>query len=113
MSRGIRSSILIVASLAVLAIAVSVASASAPVARMARGCGVGHGKGYGYSYLTKLTVNNTRCSTGYYVAHHHGNLKGWHCKRQTTASSPDQYDAQVTCTSGKRRVFWMFVQNKG
>ena len=60
-----------------------------------------------------VTVNNTSCKTGYYVAHHHGYVKGWHCKRKTTASSPDQYDAQVTCTSGSRKVFWMFTQNKG
>jgi hypothetical protein len=112
MSRGIRSSILIVASLAVLAVAVSAASASGPVARMAKTCGVGEGKGYSYSYLTSLTVNNTRCSTGYYVAHHHGYVKGWKCKRQTTASSPVQYDAQVTCKSGRRKVFWTFTQNK-
>lgn len=111
MSRGIRSSILIIVSLAVLAV-VSAASASGPVASMARGCGVGHGKGYGYSYLTSLTVNNTRCSTGYYVAHHHGYVSGWRCSRKTTASSPDQYDAQVTCKSGRRKVFWTFTQNK-
>lgn len=112
MSRGVRSSILIVASLAVLAVAVSAASASGPVAQAARSCGVGHGHGYGYSYLTSLTVHHTRCSTGYYVAHHHGYVRGWHCNRQTTDSSPVQYDAQVSCKSGARRVFWTFTQNK-
>jgi hypothetical protein len=109
MSRRCRFSILIVASLAVLAI-VSATSAAQPRAQAARTCFY-RTHNYGYSYLTYLAVRNTSCTTGRYVAHKHGHVSGWSCHKRITAKGPVQYDASVTCKSGRRQVVWSFAQN--
>lgn len=81
-------------------------------ARAAGTCGVGAGRGYGYSYLTWLWVYRTSCSTGRSLAKHHGHVSGWRCSRRILDSSPVQYDAKVTCSSGHRKVQWTFTENK-
>lgn len=67
---------------------------------------------FGYSYFEWLWVNHTTCTTGRYVAKHHGRVSGWHCSRKITAQSSFQYDATETCRSGARSVQWKYTQNK-
>ena len=109
MSRRFRFSILIAASLAVLAV-VSATSAAHPKARAAKTCFY-RTHNYGYSYLTYLAVRSTSCTTGRNVAHKHGHVSGWSCHKKITAKGVAQYDANVSCKSGKRQVVWSFVQN--
>jgi hypothetical protein len=73
---------------------------------------VGSGQGYGYTYLTSLSVSHTRCRTGRTLAKKHGHSGGWHCSKTILDNSTFQYDAQVRCTSGSRRVKWTYTQNK-
>jgi hypothetical protein len=110
MSRRIRLSILLVASLTVLALA-STATGS-PVAQAAKSCGVGTEHGFGYTYLTSLNVSRTSCKTGRRVAKHHGHVRGWRCHTKRLDASPVQYDSRVTCKSGRRQVKWTFTQDK-
>jgi hypothetical protein len=91
--------------------ATSMASAGSPVAHAAGRCSVGSGRGYGYSYLTYLWVSRTSCSNGSYVAKHHGKVRGWRCSKKILDRSSVQYDAKVSCSSGRRQVRWIFTQN--
>jgi hypothetical protein len=110
LSRWLRSLGLLV--LVVVALVLpSAVPARTPLAHAARTCGVGSGRGYGYSYLTSLSVHNTTCSTGRYVARHHGHVSGWSCSRKVLDRSPVQYDARVTCKRGSRTVQWTYTQN--
>jgi hypothetical protein len=96
--------------LAAVAAVLMASSASArPVAHTAGTCSVGSGRGYGYSYLTYLWVYRTSCANGRTLARHHG--RGWSCKKKILDRSPVQYDAKVTCRSGKREVQWTYTQN--
>lgn len=97
--------------LALALVAVPTASARAPLAHAAGTCGVGSGRGYGYSYLTYLWVYRTSCSTGKKVAKAHGHVHGWSCSKTILDHSPVQYDAKVTCKSGRREVQWKYTQN--
>ena len=67
---------------------------------------------FGYSYFEWLWVNHTTCTTGRYVAKHHGHVSGWSCTRKITAQSSFQYDATETCRSGGRTVQWKYTQNR-
>ena len=89
----------------------ALAGAHTPAAHAAASCGVGNGKGYGYTYLTSLNVTRTSCANGKAVAKKHGHARGWHCSTKRLATSPVQYQARVTCTSGNRRVVWTYTQN--
>lgn len=110
MLRGLRSLGLLV--FVVVGIVLpSAVSARTPVAHAAGACRVGTGRGYGYTYLTYLWVYKTKCSTGRYVAGHHGHVRGWGCGRKILDRSPVQYDARVTCKSGSRQVQWTYTQN--
>jgi hypothetical protein len=111
MSRGFRLSVLIAASCAALALAVTAASAAEPQARAAKSC-FARTHNYGYTYLTYLAVRNTSCDTGRFLAHKHGHVSGWNCHKHITAKSVVQYDADVTCTRGGRKVVWSFAQDK-
>ena len=96
----------------ILAIAAAAGgSAQAATAHAARSCGVGNGEGYGYTYLLSLSVRNTNCSTGKSVVRHHGHLRGWRCSRKVLDRSPTQYDAKMSCSSGRRRVYYTYTQN--
>lgn len=89
-----------------------VASAGArvtPRAVAARSCSVGSGEGYGYTYLTSLSVSDTTCAVGKSVVRHHG--RGWSCHRRVLARSPVQYDARMSCSSGRRHVTYTYTQN--
>jgi hypothetical protein len=108
MSRWAGSLVLVVAVAAVL---MAGSASGRSVAHTAGTCSVGSGRGYGYSYLTYLWVYKTNCSTGRNVARHHGHVKGWGCKKKILDRSPVQYDAKVTCRSGKRQVQWTYTQN--
>jgi hypothetical protein len=110
MSRRVRLSILIVASFAALALTVAATSTAKPRAQAAKSCFF-RGRNYRYSYLTGLYVRNTSCDTGRYVAHKHGNARGWTCHQSVTAKSKFQYDANEYCKSGRRQVTWSFTQN--
>lgn len=92
-------------------VSASTAAAHGRAAHVASACGVGSGLGYGYTYLTSLSVTHTGCATGRSVAKKHGHVSGWHCSTKRLATSPVQYQARVTCTSGKRRVVWTYSQN--
>ncbi|MGO9753380.1 MAG: hypothetical protein ACLP8S_15930 [Solirubrobacteraceae bacterium] len=102
---------------AVLGVALLASSASAfasprtDTARIAAACSVGSGRGYGYTYLDKLAVKNTSCATGKNVARHKGRLSGWRCSKKVLDRSPVQYDAQMSCSSGGRRVNYTYTQN--
>jgi hypothetical protein len=110
MSGGIRWSVALVFVLTALA-ATPTAFARGPVAHVAGRCSVGSGRGYGYSYLTYLWVSRISCSTGKYVARHHGKVRGWRCTKTILDRSSVQYDAKVSCSSGRRQVRWIFTQN--
>jgi hypothetical protein len=56
-------------------------------------------------------VSRTSCATGSYVAKHHGKVKGWRCTKKLLDRSSVQYDAKVSCSSGRRQVRWTFTQN--
>jgi hypothetical protein len=66
---------------------------------------------FGYSYFEWLWVNRTSCTTGRYVAKHHGRVSGWHCTRKITDRARFQYDATETCTGSGRTVQWKYTQN--
>jgi hypothetical protein len=100
------------AALLAIGIAASGAAARGPVAHAAGSCGLGDPRGYGYSYLTSLWVKNTTCKLGRTIAKDHGHYSGWSCKKTTLDSSPVQYDARVTCTSGSRVVKYTYTQNR-
>ena len=95
----------------VLALAAVPAASARAVAHTAGNCGVGSGRGYGYSYLTFLWVYKTSCATGKSVAKQHGHARGWSCSKKILDKSPVQYDAKVTCKSGRREVQWTYTQN--
>ena len=96
----------------VLAIAaVPAASARGPIAHIAGKCSIGNSRSYGYSYLTFLWVYKTSCSTGKSVAKSHGHRPGWKCTRKILDHAPVQYDAKVTCKSGRSEVQWTYTQN--
>ena len=108
------------ASLAALGISAALAAApgagarahAAPLAQAAGSCHIASsGHGYGYSYLTWLWVYRTNCATGTHVAKRHGHVRGWSCHRRVLDRSPVQYDAKVTCKSGRREVAWTYTQN--
>jgi hypothetical protein len=107
MSRRCRFSILIAASLAVLAIGVSAATAGARWTS----CNVGNGRGHGYSYLYPLKVLHTKCRTGWWVVNHHRHPREWRCHTHIVVTGVVQRDGNVLCKSGSRRVSWSFVQN--
>ena len=110
LTRAFRSVALLL--FAVLALApTAAASARAPVAHTAGNCAVGSGHGYGYSYLTFLWVYKTSCATGKSVVKQHGHVRGWSCSKKILDRSPVQYDAKVTCKSGRREVQWTYTQN--
>jgi hypothetical protein len=87
------------------------AAASPQTARIAGACSVGTGEGYGYTYLTSLTVKNTTCTIGKTLVRHKGHLAGWHCSKKTLQSSPTQYVARESCSSGAKRVTYIYTQN--
>jgi hypothetical protein len=99
------------AALALVLVLGSGASARPLVAHAAGTCSVGSGRGYPYSYLTYLWVYKTTCRTGRNLVHHKGHVSGWHCKHKNLDRSPVQYDAKVTCNSGRRQVQWTYTQN--
>jgi hypothetical protein len=82
-----------------------------PVAVAARSCSIGNYYGYGYSYLTSLSVRNTNCGTGRYLARKHGHVRGWRCSKKRLDTSPVQYDDRETCTRRSAKVVWTFTQN--
>ncbi|MDQ6804250.1 MAG: hypothetical protein M3065_04650 [Actinomycetota bacterium] len=112
MSRWVRSMTVVVSASAAL-LGGAVAVARQPSARAAANCAIpSTGKGYGYTYLTSLTVRGTSCATGKTVAQHHGKVSGWSCSTKRLGTSPVQYQARETCTSGSRRVVWSYSQNR-
>lgn len=110
MPRGFRLSILLVASVGLLAM-ISVASARSPVAHASGSClGKSGSRRLGYSYVTKLTFRRIGCTNARLVVRHHGG-RGWHCSKKVTAKSSFQYDAIMTCNRGGRQVKWWFTQD--
>jgi len=100
------------AALLATGIAAAGAAATGPLAHAAGSCGMGNTRGYGYSYLTSLWEKNTTCKLARTIAKDHGHYSGWSCKKTTLDSSPVQYDARVTCTSGNRQVKYTYTQNR-
>jgi hypothetical protein len=87
------------------------AAAGPPTARTAATCSVGTGEGYGYTYLTSLSVKGTTCATGKTVVRHKGRLQGWRCTKKVLQRSGIQYVARESCSSGSRRVTYVYTQN--
>lgn len=110
MSRALRSTIVLLSVSAAL-VASAAATARQPVARAAKTCSHGNGLTYGYTYVTSITVRRTTCTTANKVVKRHGRVSGWHCGKKRLMSSPTQYVDRETCTSGSRRVQWVFSQN--
>jgi hypothetical protein len=110
MSRALRSMIVLLTATAAL-FASAVAIAREPVARSAGSCTFGAGYPYGYTYAISLSVKNTTCATGRNVVKHHGKVSGWRCAKKRLQTSSIQYTDRETCTSGTRRVQWVFSQN--
>lgn len=109
MSRGIRWSILIIASMAVLVVSSAATARPSYVPGGYSKCNVGAGRGYGYSYLTSLYVHHIGCTNGKTVARHHG--RGWQCTTKRLDTSPVQYDSLKKCSKGRMGVLWTFTQN--
>ncbi len=109
MSRGIRLSILIVASLAALVICSAATARPKYVPAGYSYCRVGAGRGYGYTYLTSLYVSHIGCKNGGTVAKHHGS--GWQCTTTRLDTSPDQYDSLKKCGKGRMHVIYTFTQD--
>ena len=110
-ARGFTPMLLVAALCATAAPAALAAAARSPQAHAAGSCRVGNYYGYGYSYLTSIRVTNASCRVGRTVAKRHGHIRGWSCRRKKLDSSPVQYDARVTCHSGRRTVVWTYTQN--
>ena len=110
MSRLLRSTLPLLAALALTPIAAT--ALAAPVAHAAKSCSIRKsGHGFGYTYLTALSVSHTSCATGDHVAKRHGKVHGWHCSTKRLATSSIQYQARETCKNGSKRVVWSFSQN--
>jgi hypothetical protein len=110
MSRRLQSLIVLLGATAALCVS-AVATAHQPVASAAARCGVGSGQGYGYAYVTSLIVHGTSCSTGKTIVKHHGKISGWSCTKKRLVTSPVQYLERERCTSGSRRVQWVYTEN--
>ena len=87
------------------------AAGAAPVAHIAKNCSVGSGRQFGYTYLEALSESGTTCAAATSLAKAHGHQRGWRCSIKKLATSPTQYVASDTCTSGARKVIWRFSQN--
>ena len=95
----------------VAAAALASAGGAAPVAHMAKNCSVGSGRQFHYTYLEALSESGTTCAAATRLAKAHGHQRGWRCHTKKLATSPTQYVASETCTSGRRKVIWRFSQN--
>ncbi|MDO9355058.1 MAG: hypothetical protein Q7T55_15270 [Solirubrobacteraceae bacterium] len=112
---------------AVVAIALAAApGAQAAAAASATNCAVkGKEQKLGPTYVTKVTAKGTTCPsalklvTAFYKCRTAKNgpagrctkkVSGYAC-RETRTSSPTQFDAKVTCTSGKKVVAHNYPQN--
>jgi hypothetical protein len=80
-------------------------------ARAAQSCSVGSGEGYGYTYLTSLNVSRVSCTFGRRLVRHKGHLAGWSCRRRILGRDAVQYDARMSCSSGRRHVIYTYTQN--
>jgi hypothetical protein len=88
------------------------ASAAAPVAHSAKNCPIGSGRQFtGYTYVTAIAESGTTCSAADSLIKAHGRQSGWRCTTKRLATSPVQYEASETCTSGSRKVIWNYSQN--
>jgi hypothetical protein len=96
---------------AVAAAGLASVGSAAPVAHAAKNCSVGSGRQFGYTYLTALSESGTTCSAATSLAKAHGRQKGWKCATKRLATSPIQYQASESCTSGARKVIWNYSQN--
>jgi hypothetical protein len=85
-------------------------AASGPQAHAAANCSVNY-YAYGYSYMDSLRVSHTSCKVGRAVAKKHGHVRGWRCSKKILDRSSVQYDAKITCHSGRRTVVWQYTQN--
>ena len=90
----------------------AVATAAAPAAHIAKNCPIGSGRGFpGYAYVTAIAESGTTCSAADGLVKAHGRQSGWACTTKRLATSPIQYQASETCTSGSRKVVWDYSQN--
>jgi hypothetical protein len=96
---------------AAAAAGLAAAGSAAPVAHAAKNCAIGSGRQFGYTYLTALSESGTTCAAATSLAKAHGHQRGWRCTTKKLATSPTQYQASETCTSGGRKVVWNFSQN--
>jgi hypothetical protein len=114
--------LLLAASVVALALA---AAPGAQAAAASTACSVkGKEQKLGPTYVTKVTAKGTSCTSAlklvkaYYKCRTAKNgpagrctkVSGYAC-RETRTSSPTQFDAKVTCTSGKKAVAHNYTQN--
>jgi hypothetical protein len=118
-----RTSLALVLILAAAAIgATAGASGSSAGVTAARHCG-SYQKGS--VYVTNLRTKGVSCKTGKRVAnafnacrhkhgargHCHHKVRHFRCKESRGQASPVQYDSNVTCKRGGKRVRFTYVQN--
>ena len=89
----------------------------------AKSCNIeGKQQNLGATYVTSLSAKNTSCraAEGVVRAYHdcRGNgrkckrkVKGYKCRQTIVSSSPLQYDANVKCKRGAKRVNFAYTQN--
>lgn len=115
-----------VAALASAAVVPAHGAAASPTAHASRSCSLaGSYRSLGPTYVTSLSVRNTSCATGKRVVRAyyrcriasggrrgrcHHRVLGFRCSERRS-SSPVQFDARVTCSSGSRRVTHVYTQN--
>lgn len=111
---------------AALALFSAAAGARGPVAHDAAGCSLrGAYRTLGPSYVTSLRVEHTGCASGKRLVRSYdrcrrrsGGARGrcgsrvlrYRCTEHRTGIAI-QFDANVTCRSGTRRVWFTYVQN--
>ena len=118
---------LAISALALCMILASTAAASGPTATASKTCklSLNQQRHSGATYLVQLSVSGVSCSTGLKVekafqscrkstAGHRTckrRVLGYKCAQKVLDSSRTQYDAKVTCTSGSRKVVFIYTQN--
>jgi hypothetical protein len=104
-------------------------ASSQPLAHAASSCAhalAPHYRKLGPTYTETLNVSGTSCATGLKLVtaynrcrlksggvkgYCHSKVLGFRCSEKRPATSPDQFIAKVTCTSGRARVTFTYSEN--
>ena len=116
----------LLALIAPLAAAILLLGPASPASAKTTTCNIsGKERSFGPTYVTKLKVAGTSCATGksvvkaYYTCRKsnggragtcHHKVLGWGCSEHRFNKISTQYDSNVTCKKGTKRVWHTYTQ---